>query len=185
MVTAPAPGGRTRGAWSPASLFPVREVVLPWAVSRGYSVLLAFVAATIGGGGGLQYTGLSKWDGAWYLQIANGGYGGEPTGAIQTPWPFFPFLPGVLRALDRLGLPERGSMLILNELIFLVALAGVWRIARRHTGDGPARWAVWSMALFPGVFVFSMLYPSSIWLAVSVWAFMLVDERLDVPPRSP
>jgi hypothetical protein len=185
MVTAPAPGGRTRGAWSPAALFPGQEVLLPWVVSRCYSVLLALAAASIGAGGGLQYTGLSKWDGAWYLQIAHGGYGPEPAGAVQTPWPFFPFLPGVLRAFDRVGLPERGAMLVVNELVFLVALAGVWRIARRHTGDGPARWAVWAIALFPGAFVFSMLYPSSIFLAASVWAFVLVEEKLDVVAAVP
>ena len=148
MVTAPAPGRSTSGTWTPAALFPMREVVVPWVVTRCYSVLLAVAAASIGSGG-LYYTGLSKWDGAWYLQIARIGYGPEPTGAVQTPWPFFPFLPGLLKAIDKVGLPDRGTMLILNELIFLVALAGVWRIARRHTGDGPARWAVWAIAAVP------------------------------------
>jgi len=179
MVTAPAPGRSTSSAWSPSSLLPLREVVLPWVVSRCYSVLLAVAAASIGSGG-LYYTGLSKWDGAWYLQIARVGYGPAPTGPEQTGWPFFPLLPGILKAFHPVGLPDRGSMLILNELIFLVALAGVWRLARRHTGDRPARWAVWAIALFPGAFVFSMLYPSSIFLAASVWAFVLVEERYDV-----
>ncbi len=39
--------------------------------------------------------------------------------------------------------------------------------------------AVWSLALFPAAFVFSLLYPSAIFLAASVWAFLLVEDRHD------
>jgi hypothetical protein len=62
----------------------------------------------------------------------------------------------------------------------LLALAGVWRIARRHTSDDASRLAVWALALFPTAFVFSMVYPSAIFLATSVWAFVLVEEHHDV-----
>lgn len=160
-------------------MLPWREVVVPWLVSRLYSGILV-----IGAGSVLHSSfapsGLSKWDGAWYLQIARLGYGAEPTAGIQTPWPFFPLFPGLIRGLGELGLPDRGAIIVLNQLVFLVALAGVWRIARRHTGDGPARLAVWAIALFPGAFVFSMVYPSSIFLAATVWAFVLVEERHDL-----
>jgi hypothetical protein len=39
---------------------------------------------------------------------------------------------------------------------------------------------VWSLALFPASFVFSMTYPSAIFLAASVWAFVLVEEHHDL-----
>jgi hypothetical protein len=159
-------------------LLPWREVVLPWLVSRVYSSLLILATASVGGGG-IRATGFAKWDGQWYLAIARFGYGPEPVEGLQTRWPFFPGFPGVIRALDELALPDRGSVLVLNNAIFLIALAGVWRIARRYTNAGPARLAVWSLALFPGAFVFSMVYPSAIWLAASVWAFILVDEHRD------
>jgi len=160
-------------------LLPWREVVLPWLVSRVYSVFLIFAAASVGSGG-IRATGFAKWDGQWYLAIARFGYGPEPIEGLQTRWPFFPGFPAVIRAIREVGLPDRGTVLVLNHLIFLLALAGVWRIARRYTRAGPARLAVWSLALFPGAFVFSMVYPSSIWLAASVWAFIFVDEHRDL-----
>jgi MYXO-CTERM domain-containing protein len=160
-------------------LLPWREVVLPWLVSRVYSIALIVGAASIGRGG-IHASGFAKWDGQWYLAIARFGYGPEPVEGVQTRWPFFPGFPAVIRAIREVGLPDRGTVIVLNHLIFLIALAGVWRIARRYTSAGPARLAVWSIALFPGAFLFSMVYPSSIWLALSVWAFILVDERRDL-----
>jgi len=160
-------------------LLPWREVVLPWLVSRLYSVALIVVMASIGNGG-IRGTGFARWDGQWYLAIARVGYGVEPVEGLQTRWPFFPGFPAVIRAIREIGLPDRGTVLVLNHLVFLIALAGVWRIARRYTSPGPARIAVWSLALFPGAFIFSMVYPSAIWLALSVWAFILVDERRDL-----
>src|SRR6185437_7712739 len=63
---------------------------------------------------------------------------------------------------------------------FLVALAGVYRLASRRGGSRVAALAVWALALFPASFVFSMTYPSAIFLAASVWAFVLVEERHDL-----
>ena len=40
--------------------------------------------------------------------------------------------------------------------------------------------SVWALALFPASFVFSMTYPSAIFLAASVWAFVLVEDRHDL-----
>jgi hypothetical protein len=65
-------------------------------------------------------------------------------------------------------------------VLFLVALAGVYRIASRHGGVRVARLATWALALFPASFVFSMTYPSAIFLAASVWAFVLVEDDHDL-----
>jgi Dolichyl-phosphate-mannose-protein mannosyltransferase len=179
MAVADAPAAPATRAPERLPLLPWREVVRPWLVSRLYSVALIVGAASIGRGG-IRATGFAKWDGQWYLAIAHAGYGPEPVEGVQTRWPFFPGFPAVIRAIREIGLPDRGTVLVLNQLIFLIALAGVWRIARRYTRPGPARLAVWSLALFPGAFIFSMVYPSAIWLALSVWAFILVDERRDL-----
>jgi MYXO-CTERM domain-containing protein len=85
-----------------------------------------------------------------------------------------------MRAIDALWLPDRVGIVLLNQVVFLIGLAGLYQLAGRHVSDRAARLAVWSLALFPGAFVFSMVYPSSIWLAMSVWAFILVDERHDL-----
>src|ERR671910_384328 len=99
-------------------LLPWREVVLPWLVSRVYSVFLIFAAASIGSGG-IRATGFAKWDGQWYLAIARFGYGPEPIEGLQTRWPFFPGFPAVIRAIRDVGLPDRGTVLVLNHFIFV------------------------------------------------------------------
>ena len=41
----------------------------------------------------------TRWDGAFYLDIARNGYG--PVDIPFPKWPFFPLLPGLIRALER------------------------------------------------------------------------------------
>jgi hypothetical protein len=69
---------------------------------------------------------------------------------------------------------------VVNHVAFLVALIGVQRISLRHTSVETTRLAVWLTALGPLGFVFSMLYPSALFLAASVWAFLWVEERRDL-----
>src|SRR5262249_21247738 len=40
--------------------------------------------------------------------------------------------------------------------------------------------AVWLLALFPASVVFSMVYPSAMFLAATAWAFVFLDERRDL-----
>ena len=119
----------------------------------------------------------TRWDGAFYLDIARNGYG--PVDIPFPKWPFFPLLPALIRALDQVA-NDRVAIFVLNQLVFLLALAGVYRLASRHGGRAVATLAVWSLALFPASFVFSMTYPSAIFLAASVWAFVLVEDHHDV-----
>src|SRR5712692_4388248 len=131
-----------------------REVLVAWALSRIYSGAL-ITAAARSGRPGPATGGFSKWDGWWYLMIGRFGYGRPPAGALPTRWPFFPLLPGVIGGIRHLGIPHRGGIVVVNHLVFLVALAGVWRIARRHSGGAAPRLAVWALAFFPLSFVFS------------------------------
>ncbi len=164
----PAGAGRLRlPAW-----LPFGPVVVPWLVSR----VLATGALIVGGSASpdrLTAAWLTSWDGAWYLRIAQFGYGPPPVSpSAQTPWPFFPLLPGVVRALDELGIPDRFAIVAVNHAVFLVALAGVWRLTRDRFGARAAAWATWALALFPVSIVFSMGYPSAVFLAASSWAFV-------------
>jgi hypothetical protein len=116
----------------------------------------------------------TRWDGAFYLDIARNGYG--PVNVPFPKWPFFPLLPGLIRALSEVA-DDKAAIFLVNQVLFLVALAGVYRLATRHGGPTVARLGVWALALFPASFVFSMTYPSAIFLAASVWAFVLVEDR--------
>ncbi len=119
----------------------------------------------------------TRWDGAFYLDIARNGYG--PVDVPFPKWPFFPMLPGLIRGLSEVA-DDKAAIFLLNQVVFLVALAGVHRLASRRGGVTVARLATWSLALFPASFVFSMTYPSAIFLAASVWAFVLVEDEHDI-----
>lgn len=177
MVDAPPVPVRTAPRLS--TLFPWRAVVLPWLVSRVLAAVLIVGARSIAADG-LRFAGFARWDGGWYRLIAHFGYGPPPTAGADSTWPFFPLFPGLMRAIDAVGLPDRVGIVLLNQAIFLLGLAGLYRLAGRHVSDRAARLAVWSLALFPGAFVFSMIYPSSILFAASVWAFLFIEDRHDV-----
>jgi hypothetical protein len=160
------------------SLFPFGAVVLPWFLSRFVSVVVMLVAVNDPTRGSRFTQLFTRWDGAFYLEIARRGYG--PVTGVRFPdWPFFPGLPLVIRLVGEFGRDDALAF-ALNQLVFLLALAGLYRLARRHANDRAAALAVWSLALFPASFVFSMTYPSALFLAASVWAFSFVEDRFDI-----
>jgi hypothetical protein len=172
------PGATTQLATSTRRLFPWTAVVAPWLLSRAISVtvMLAAVNDPFRGSRFSQFA--LKWDGAYYVGIGRTGYG--PVDVEFPRWAFFPGLPAIARMLRELGNDEV-LLFALNQLALLVALAGVYRIAQRYGSDRASLLAVWALALFPASFVFSMSYPSALFLAASVWAFVLVDDGHDLP----
>jgi hypothetical protein len=151
-------------------------VLLPWVLSRGALYVLVTRAGALRGRVGAAAFPL--WDGVWYLRIARDGYGfTSPRG--ETPYPFFPLLPALLRGADALGIPPIVAGVVLTHLLFLAALAGVYAITRAHGTTREAALASWSLALFPGSAPLTLLYPGAIFLACSVWAFRAVELRRD------
>jgi hypothetical protein len=157
-------------------------VVGAWVVSRA----LAAAALCVLGShprGHLDLSALTAWDSNWYLRIMRHGYG--PT-TLPTPWhvgppfwttwPFFPLHPALARVLTVVGVPDRAALVVVNNLAFLVALAGIHRITRRHLGARTAAHAVWAAALFPGSITAVMGYSGGLFLAGSVWAFALAED---------
>jgi hypothetical protein len=169
--------GVARSARGVGRLLPWSGVVAPWLLSRIVSIVVLLAAVNDPARGSRFVQVATRWDGAFYLDIARNGYG--PVDIPFPKWPFFPLLPGLIRALSEVA-DDKAAIFVVNQLLFLVALAGVHRIAARHGDPTKARLAVWALALFPASFVFSMTYPSAIFLAASVWAFVLVEDHLDV-----
>jgi len=172
----------TETASPPATrLFPLRAVVLPFLVSRVISdALILVMAKSRSSLDPAFHSGFAKWDGAWYVEIAKFGYGAKPLPGQESPWPFFPFLPAVMRVGGWLGPSEWLVGVTVNHLAFLLGLAGLYRIARHHVSPRASELGVWLIALFPASFLFSMIYPSAIFFAASVWAFCFVEERRDL-----
>lgn len=160
------------------------HVVAAFVVSRLIvAVALVFVSAGLNhqlGAGQLQ-----GWDGGWYAHIADHGYGytervdeaDVDTDVVKTAYPYFPGLPALLWAGAAAGVPKGLTAVIVSNLCLLLALGGVHVLVRRRYSPRAAQLAVWALALFPGSVAFSMMYPESILLAASVWAFVAVESR--------
>ena len=151
-------------------------VLTAWAVSRAIVVAGLLVGASLGKNRSV-WGGFVAWDGRWYLQAARSGYGGRPVTGVESPWPFFPLLPGLLEAVAAVRLPDAAVVVIANQLLLLAAMVGLTRLVERRVGAEPARRAVWVLAVFPMSGVFSMLYPSSVFLAASIWAFEFAERK--------
>jgi hypothetical protein len=164
---------------APARLFPLGAVLGPFVVSRVIADALILGMALARARTPL-YAGFAKWDGFWYTQIAKSGYFLDYAPGQESPWPFFPLLPGLIRAVHALGPSEALAGVLVNHVAFLLGLAGLYRVARRHFDERAAALAVWAIALFPASIVFSMVYPSAVFFAASVWAFDLVEDRRDL-----
>jgi hypothetical protein len=106
-----------------------------------------------------------RWDGAHYLAIARDGYG-----ALDAPWVHWPFAPGLPLLISALAVVGRADVLAFaaNQVLLLVALVGLHQLALRRAAPHAAALAVWALAFFPCSFVFSMTYPSALYLAASV-----------------
>lgn len=152
-----------------------QPVTMAWVASQGIAAVGLATGAWWRGRGLLA--GFVCWDGQWYLRAARRGYGAAPIAGRPSPWPFFPLLPELLRLLHGAGLPAATGMVVVNHLFLFAALVGVWHLTDRHLGRSHASLAVWALALAPMAGVFSMLYPSAVFLAASVWAFELADRR--------
>jgi len=120
------------------------------------------------------------WDGRWYRHIAQSGYPGLIGYHHQTGWAFFPLLPIVMSIGHALGAHLVATGVVANHLAFFVGLVGFHRLLSRRCSPTATSLAVWTLALFPASIVFSMVYPSAMFFAASVWAFVLLDEHRDL-----
>ncbi|MGC2374087.1 MAG: mannosyltransferase family protein [Solirubrobacteraceae bacterium] len=147
---------------------PLRHAFNPLGITRGFGWLGDVLAAPA-----------ARWDAAWYLVIAHYGYRPELGSLTASRTAFFPLYPLGVRGLSDLGL----APVIAGVLLSLAALAaGLYALHRLTTleasrlglsGAGEvARLAVLLMALAPMALYFSAIYSESLYLAVSVGAFL-------------
>src|SRR3954463_1757821 len=124
------------------------------------------VTAPFGHVGDLLAGPAARWDSAWYLGIAEHGYGPKGTPA------FFPLYPLLVRA----GSWVVGSPLLAGALISLACLvaglAAVHELARLELGADAARWTVIALAWSPMSFFLSAVYSESLFLALSAGALL-------------
>ena len=112
---------------------------------------------------------LARWDAAWYLSIAQSGYGG---GSSLTA--FFPLYPVTVRAAA--GETRSAAALLLaayavSAAAFLVALVLLHKLVELELGERYARPVLLLVAFWPASFFFSAPYSESLFLALSVGVF--------------
>lgn len=114
--------------------------------------------------------GLVSWDGDWYRQIAEGGYGGLPREALR----FFPLLPLLGKALSPLFLGSESAALVVIANGAALAAAVLLHLLVRTEGHGRAAAdrSVWLLAVFPAAFVLVMPYAEALMLALAIGAML-------------
>jgi hypothetical protein len=169
-------GDRLRGIWPD-----LRVAVVPWGVAR-VLVAVAYVVAVVVADEltpeGRPYhlrQGLFAWDGTFYRDITESGYGALEEEALR----FFPLVPLLARAVavPLLGARELALVLVSNGAA-LVAGVLLVRLARQETGDERlAERAAWLLALLPPALVLVLGYAESVLLALTIGAFLALRRQ--------
>ena len=111
----------------------------------------------------------ARWDAVWYLTIAHDGYG---TASNHPQAAFYPLYPLLMRVLGWLvGSPLLAGILV-SLACFMGALVLLHRLTALELGERDARGAVLLVAFFPTALFFSAVYSESLFLLVSVGAFL-------------
>lgn len=132
---------------------------------------------------GVFIAGLSHWDATWFLRIAKYGYAAaNPNSAA-----FFPLYPAAMGIVGRLVsvIAHAGvsgpagdkaylfAGIVVSNLSFLVGLACIYRVARRHLRHGQALRGLWLLALFPSSYYLSAAYSESMFMMLIAAGLLL------------
>lgn len=160
-----------------------RRVLVLWSASRVAVVLLGWLMSTqLGWHRALEpwqeqpWTALTGWDTVYYIRIAHDGYveGGRVA--------FFPLYPLLIRGLQEpTGLGDALASLAVSNLATLVALCGLYVLARNRWSELHAWRGVLYLVLSPYAFVLTLAYSESIFLALASWLFVFSDRNREAP----
>ena len=113
----------------------------------------------------------ARYDSGWYQQIARSGYQYTPGG--RSTIAFFPAYPFLMRHVGRLFGPRPSDLyiggLLVSWLAFVLAMIGLYYLARLDLTRGRAERAVVLAAVFPFAFFFGAVYTEALFLAAVVW----------------
>ena len=131
---------------------------------------------------------LTSWDGAWFLSLAAGGYGGVPaefvdgfgTRTPQTSLAFFPGYPALVAVVSGLsGAGLTSAALAVSAGAGMAAAYGLVRFAE-SVPNGSRRAGLVLVALFaaaPMSIVLSMAYSEALFCALAVWCLVGLLRR--------
>jgi hypothetical protein len=116
----------------------------------------------------------ARWDSVWFLRIAEHGYDAA-TGAASA---FYPLYPATVAVLGRAFF---GHYVLAGIAISLAAsfcaFLLLYELAEERLGADGARRAVLYLALFPFALFFQAVYSESLYLLLTIAAFVLAERR--------
>ena len=116
----------------------------------------------------------ARWDSVWFLRIAEHGYGSAKGAAAA----FYPLYPATVALLGRLLF---GHYVLAGILVSLAAAFAAFlllhRVAEERLGADGARRAVLYLAVFPFTFFLQAVYSESLYLLLTLAAFVLAEHR--------
>ena len=116
----------------------------------------------------------ARWDSVWFLRIAEHGYNAA-SGAASA---FYPLYPGTVTVLGRAFF---GHYVLAGIVISLAAAFASFlllhRIAEERLGAAGARRAVLYLAVFPFALFLQAVYSESLYLLLTLAAFVLAERR--------
>jgi hypothetical protein len=119
---------------------------------------------------------MCRYDCGWYLSIADQGYTWSAT--TQSPVPFFPTFPMLIRAGSALGVPP---VAVAHVIAFAAGLAAVllfWRWAHERLDPPTAAAAVSALLVYPyAIYLYGAIYADALFLASTLAAFLCVERR--------
>jgi Mannosyltransferase (PIG-V) len=123
---------------------------------------------------------LGRWDASWYRWIALHGYDlAGAHGHHANVVAFSPLYPFAYRTVSAIPGPMTVWGSLLSTCLFTVALCLFHDLGRQTIGEAASRRACLYLALAPYAFVFSIPYTESLFLVLTLAAFMLgrTDRR--------
>ncbi len=118
---------------------------------------------------------LGAWDGQWYVEVATKGYLLVP--GRQSDPAFFPLYPIALKLLGSTGMSTVAAGIVISNAAFLVVLLALEALGRAYLPAADARSAAVFAAVFPLGYVFSMVYPESLLLALGLLAVLAAQRE--------
>ncbi|HNX50330.1 MAG TPA: mannosyltransferase family protein [Thermoanaerobaculaceae bacterium] len=176
-VSAEAGGTDASGRWWRRRLY--RDVLLVLLLSRVFIFAVAWAGHRLVAPGTYLAASdrsdsfpdlLARFDGVWYLSIVRAGY--EDSASKATNIVFFPLYPLLVRTVAATGMDAATAGLVLSNLFLVVGVLLLARLMDLELGVGPARRAAVYLLVFPTSFFFSAVYTESLFLMLTVAAFL-------------
>lgn len=117
--------------------------------------------------------GIVKWDGGYYLSIAQSGY------SLDSPnMAFYPLFPVLLRLLRALGIGWVSAGSLINTIALLIASQGLYLLTMEVTKKRKvAILTILAWLAFPSAHFFIAFYTEAVFVALATWSLLLLLRK--------